>query len=83
MHAVAWWPTLIVLAVVTWTDLRSRRVPNLLVLPYLVTGLAVSIWTHGMHGLTQSLAGLLVGGAFFGLLALMGGMGMGDMGGMM
>ncbi|MBS1820566.1 MAG: prepilin peptidase [Acidobacteria bacterium] len=78
MHGVIWWPTLIVLAVVTWTDLRSRRVPNLVVLPYLVAGFAVSTWLHGLHGLTESLAGLLVGGAFFGVLALMGGMGMGD-----
>jgi prepilin peptidase CpaA len=31
-----------------------------------------------MHGLTLSLAGLAVGAAFFGFLALMGGMGMGD-----
>lgn len=78
MHSVAWWATLIVLAVVTWTDLRSRRVPNVVVLPYLVAGFVVSIWLHGMHGLTTSLAGLAVGAAFFGFLALMGGMGMGD-----
>ena len=33
MHSFAWWPTLIVLAVATVTDLRSRRIPNWLVLP--------------------------------------------------
>lgn len=78
MNSVAWWPTLIVLAFVTWTDLRSRRVPNIVVLPYLLAGFAASIWLHGTHGLTSSLAGLVVGGAFFGILAFMGGMGMGD-----
>ena len=35
MHSFAWWPTVIVLAVATFTDLRSRRIPNWLVLPFL------------------------------------------------
>ncbi len=78
MHSVAWWPTLIVLAVATFTDLRSRRIPNWLVLPFLLAGLAVSGWLHGWHGIMQSLAGLGVGALFFGILCWMGGMGMGD-----
>jgi prepilin peptidase CpaA len=78
MHSVAWWPTLIVVAVATFTDLRSRRIPNWLVLPFLVAGLVVSGWTHGWHGVLQSLEGLAVGALFFGILCWMGGMGMGD-----
>ena len=39
MHSFAWWPTLIVLAVATFTDLRSRRIPNWLVVPFLVAGI--------------------------------------------
>ena len=39
MHSIAWWPTLIVLAIATFTDLRSRRIPNWLVLPFLVAGI--------------------------------------------
>jgi prepilin peptidase CpaA len=78
MHSVAWWPTLIVLAVATFTDLRSRRIPNWLVLPFMVAGLAVSGWLHGWHGIVQSVAGLALGGVLFGILSLMGGMGMGD-----
>jgi len=31
MNSFAWWPTLIVLAVATFTDLRQRRIPNWLV----------------------------------------------------
>ncbi len=38
MHSIAWWPTLIVLAVATFTDLRSRRIPNWLVLPFMAGG---------------------------------------------
>jgi prepilin peptidase CpaA len=78
MHSVAWWPTLIVLAVATITDLRSRRIPNWLVLPFLLAGLTVSGWLHGSHGIMQSLAGLGVGALLFGIPCWMGGMGMGD-----
>ena len=78
MHSIAWWPTLIVLAVATFTDLRSRRIPNWLVLPFLVSGIAVSGWMHGWHGIGQSLSGMALGALLFGILCLMGGMGMGD-----
>jgi prepilin peptidase CpaA len=78
MHTIAWWPTVAVVSVATVTDLHSRRIPNWLVLPFLVVGVIVSAWLHGWHGLEQSLAGLALGGLLFGILAFMGGMGMGD-----
>lgn len=79
MHSVfAWWPTLAVVAVATVTDLRSRRIPNWLVLPFLAAGLAVSGWLYGWSGLGHSIGGVALGGLLFGILALMGGMGMGD-----
>ncbi len=78
MHSIAWWPTVIVLAVATFTDLRSRRIPNWLVFPFMASGIAVSAWQHGWHGLGQSLAGLGLGALLFGILGAMGGMGMGD-----
>ena len=78
IHAVAWWPTVIVLAVATWTDLRSRRIPNWLVFPFMAAGLGVSAWLHGWHGVAQSLEGFGLGALVFGVLAFMGGMGMGD-----
>ena len=78
MHSIAWWPTLIVVTVATFTDLRSRRIPNWLVLPFMAAGVTVSTWIHGWHGLLQSMSGLALGGLLFGILCLMGGMGMGD-----
>lgn len=78
MHSVAWWPTLIVLAIATFTDLRSRRIPNWLVFPFLLAGILVSAWLHGWHGIGQSLAGFGLGTLLFGILYVMGGMGMGD-----
>jgi prepilin peptidase CpaA len=86
MHSLAWWPTLIVLAVATFTDLRSRRIPNWLVLPFLLAGIVVSPWRpdwNGIprgfwHGLGQSIAGLAFGFLIYGFLFWMGGMGAGD-----
>lgn len=78
MQLIAWWPTLVVVAVATFTDLRSRRIPNWLVLPFLLAGVVLSTWLHGWHGLWMSLAGMGLGGLLFGILAVMGGMGMGD-----
>ena len=78
MHTIAWWPTVAVLAVATFTDLRSRRIPNWLVLPFMASGIGISGWMHGWHGLGQSLSGLLLGGFLLGIISWMGGMGMGD-----
>jgi prepilin peptidase CpaA len=78
MHSFAWWPTLIVLGVATFTDLRSRRIPNWLVLPFLPLGVAVSAWFGGWHGVEQSLAGAGLGIAIFGILYWKFGMGAGD-----
>lgn len=79
MHSIAWWPTLIVLAIATFTDVRSYRIPNGLVLPFLVAGVVISGWTHGWHGVAQSFLGISLGTAFVGFLCWMGGMGLGDM----
>lgn len=78
MHTFAWWPTLIVLSVATFTDLRNRRIPNWLVVPFMVLGLVASTWLHGWHGLGQAFAGLGLGLLLYGFLFWMGGMGAGD-----
>ncbi|MGA2570556.1 MAG: A24 family peptidase [Terracidiphilus sp.] len=78
MHSFAWWPTVIVLGVATFTDLRSRRIPNWLVLPFLGLGMAGSSWLHGWHGTQQSLEGAGLGLLIYGVLFWMGGMGAGD-----
>jgi len=78
MHTFAWWPTLIVLSVATFTDLRNRRIPNWLVVPFMVLGLIASAWLHGWHGLGQAFAGLGLALLLYGFLFWMGGMGAGD-----
>lgn len=78
MHSYAWWPTLAVVLIATATDLRSRRIPNWLVLPFLLVGFAVSGWLHGWRGLAASAEGMAVGLVLFGVFFLLGGMGAGD-----
>lgn len=79
MHSsIILWPTLVVLVIATFTDLRSRRIPNWLVLPFLVIGIGVSAWLHGWRGVGHSLEGIALGGILFGILSVLGGMGMGD-----
>lgn len=79
MDYVAFLPTASVVTVATITDLRSRRIPNWLVLPFLVLGLLVSGILRGWSGLGQSLLGVLAGTAIMGVFCFLGGMGMGDL----
>jgi prepilin peptidase CpaA len=78
MHSIAWWPTLFAVTVAAVTDLRTQRVPNWLVFPFLLVGIAVSTITRGWAGLESSLLGILAGAAELGLFYFLGGMGMGD-----
>jgi len=82
MHSFAWWPsftpTAAVLCVATFTDLRSRRIPNWLVLPFLAVGIVVAAWLHGWHGVGSSLEGAGAAFLIYGFLFWMGGMGAGD-----
>jgi len=90
MHTYAWWPTgialppevvvttAIVLAVATFTDLRSRRIPNWLVFPFFGCGIVVSIWLGGWAGVISSIEGAGLALLIYGVLFMMGGMGAGD-----
>jgi prepilin peptidase CpaA len=78
MYPVLYWPIAAVLVIATFTDVRSRRIPNWLVLPFLAAGIAVSGWMFGWHGVEQSLAGAGLGILVYGFLFWMGGMGAGD-----
>jgi len=79
MHSFAWWPTLFVLCVATFTDLRSGRIPNWLVIPFLLAGIAVSPWRPDWQGNMHGFAGLGLGLLVFGFLFWLGGMGGGDL----
>ncbi len=76
---IAWAVTLIIfVAVIAWTDLRSRRIPNVIVFPAALVGLIFNLGMRGWEGLLFGLKGL--GLAFLLLLIpyLVGGMKAGD-----
>jgi prepilin peptidase CpaA len=78
MHAISWWPVFIAVLIATIADIRSRKIPNWLVLPLLLGGIVVSTAMEGRHGLGQSLLGILLASVAVGVFYLLGGMGMGD-----
>jgi len=78
MNSIAWWPTFIVLVIATISDIRSRRIPNWLVVPFLLAGIVTSTVLHGWSGLEKSLFGILLAAVLLGILHFLGGMGMGD-----
>lgn len=71
-------PVMIALTVAVVTDMRSRRIPNWLVAPFLFGGLSASSWFHGWNGILHSIAGISLGFGVYLIPFLLGGMGAGD-----
>lgn len=70
--------TAILVLVACITDIRERRIPNLLVLTGLVLGLAYHLYISQLPGLLDWTLGLLAGMAFLIIPYILGGMGAGD-----
>lgn len=79
MHDVAWWVNVVALLTASAIDLRTRRIPNWLTLPFLVSGVALQSWALGWRGLRDSLAGIGLAIIFFGIPCFLKGMGLGDL----
>jgi len=70
---------LVVAAIAAVTDLRRRKVYNVLTFPTMAVGLILNTWLDGLTGLLVAVAGLLLGGALFLLPVAAGGRGAGDL----
>jgi len=70
-------PTLLAIAG-GWTDWRSRRIPNWLTVPGLLSGIAVNSWLHGWPGAKASLLGAGLGLALLLPFVLIRSLGAGD-----
>ena len=79
IEGIAWWTSLVVLLAASVTDLRARRIPNWLVVPFLAAGLIARTVAGGVAGAGSSLAGAALACAFFALPCFLGAMGMGDL----
>lgn len=64
--------------VITYMDVRYRRIPNKLVLATLVGGVALNTFFGGWHGLLLSLGGGLLAFALMFIFHVFGTMGAGD-----
>ncbi len=79
MESVAWWPVLMLVVVATVTDLRSRRIPNWLTLPFVACGLVLGGVVGGMAGLARSTGGVGLAVLLLAPFCLLRGMGWGDL----
>ena len=79
MNSVSWYPILVILVIASAIDIRSRRIPNWLVFPFLIVGLVVSLSGFGSISFVQSVAGFTLAVAVAGVLCWLRGMGMGDL----
>lgn len=68
----------IALVISVITDLRNRKIYNLVVFPGIVVAFVFQIWLAGMSGALEALAGFAVGLGLLLIPYLLGGMGAGD-----
>ena len=78
INSIAWWPTVLVLGIACFTDIRSRRIPNWLVVPFALAGLIANCVSKGWAGLITSLLGVGLAVLVCGVFCYLRGMGMGD-----
>lgn len=65
-------------AIITYYDVRYRRIPNVFVLATLVCGVTLNTLTGGTSGLVSSLGGLLLAFGLMFVMHVFGAMGAGD-----
>jgi prepilin peptidase CpaA len=68
----------VMLVSVVWTDIKTHRISNAMVMMIIILGLLSQLLGNGVDGVIQGLAGLAVGLALFLPFYLGGGMGAGD-----
>jgi prepilin peptidase CpaA len=78
MQATMWWPNITVLVIVSDIDLRTRRIPNWLAAPFLLSGSVVQWMIYALSGLGRSLAGVGLAVLLFGAPCFFRAMGVGD-----
>ena len=78
LHYIGYAALAAVAVIATYTDLRTRRIPNWLTLPAILFGFALGFATDGGPGVLASLGTVALCGGVFLVLFLLGGMGAGD-----
>ncbi|MEO5926639.1 MAG: prepilin peptidase [Bryobacteraceae bacterium] len=79
MNPLIFWPVLATVLLAAAVDLRTRRIPNWLTLPFLVGGAVVNAGLTGWTGIGQSFQGIGVAILIVGGLCMLRTMGFGDL----
>ncbi len=79
MNSVVGWATASLVLVAAVWDVRTRRIPNRLVLPFLVAGMVFNTGRYGIAGFARSIEGIGLAVGAIGVLCWLRGMGMGDL----
>src|SRR5689334_8749762 len=79
MHTVSWWTTVTILSLASAVDVRTRRIPNWLTIPFFVAGLIAQTVAYGWNGLETGFAGAALAFLLFAPGCFFGWMGMGDL----
>jgi prepilin peptidase CpaA len=79
MNPIIFWSNFAALATASAIDVRSRRIPNWLVVPFLLSGLIHQAVTNGWGGAGRGFLGIGLATLLFGFPCLTRGMGMGDL----
>ena len=79
MNSIAWWANVVVLVLASGIDLRTRRIPNWLSVPFLLAGMIVPAIAVGWVGFQTSCLGLGLALLLFVVPCFLRGMGMGDL----
>jgi prepilin peptidase CpaA len=61
-----------------WIDVKTRRIPNYLILGSILSGLAYQLWFHGWAGLADGFLGICLGFVLLIFFYLKAGLGAGD-----
>jgi prepilin peptidase CpaA len=69
---------IVLLSICVLTDLRSRKIYNAVLLPFLCLGYVFNMVNSGLNGLEQSFLGTIVGFSILLIPFFLGGMGAGD-----
>lgn len=79
MEALVWWTSVLVLATASVIDLKTRRAPNWLTLPFLTAGLVAQSIHGRLPGAGRAFAGMALACLLYGIPCFLGAMGMGDL----
>src|ERR1035438_2320367 len=79
MNSIVCWSDLSLVVIASVIDVRCRRIPNWLVVPFLVAGIVFGAGWHGKAGLGKSLGGIALAALALGVLCAVRGIGMGDL----